>query len=184
MREVEPLRPSTQEIAMSLPPNAKKKLPPRSFLLECFAYDQDTGELLWKKRPRRHFATEFGWKAFNTQFADKPALTSLSDSGNRTGCINGRQVSAKRVVWKIVHGTDPWKIRAINGDPSDLRIENMTECRRGGKSGVQGVFKSGKCWRAKIFVDGSYKWLGGFDSKSKAIAARKAAEEKYWATPQ
>ena len=42
-----------------------KELPSQKYLLECFDYDQDTGELTWKKRPRHHFGSVGAWKSFN-----------------------------------------------------------------------------------------------------------------------
>ena len=39
---------------------------------------------------------------------------------------------------------------------------------------------SGEKWKAYIYVDGKQVYLGTFETKEAAIAARKAAELKYW----
>lgn len=104
--------------------------------------------------------------------------------------IDGKQYQAHRIIWKLVHGTEPKQIDHINGDRSDNRIENLREVngtqnarnmklRTCNTVGCHGVYKHGGRWRAVITLGGKKKHLGVFDSTKEAIAARKAAERKY-----
>lgn len=80
----------------------------------------------------------------------------------------------------------------INGNPSDNRklnlrivshLENMQNKKiyKNNASGIIGVSqrRNGK-WYARIMVDGNEMWLGTFETKEDAVAARRAAEEKYF----
>lgn len=80
----------------------------------------------------------------------------------------------------------------INGNPSDNRKENLRvvshlenmknrKLSSANTSGITGVFqtKNGK-WYARIMADGNEIWLGTFETKDDAAAARLAAEEKYF----
>lgn len=81
----------------------------------------------------------------------------------------------------------------INHDPTDnrkcnLRIVNRSQnntnmrLKSSNTSGVTGVSydKSRNKWQANIQVDGRGHYLGRYDSFEDAVAARKAAEEKYF----
>ena len=63
--------------------------------------------------------------------------------------------------------------RGMNNSNRAIRSDNTT--------GVSGVFRTrnGK-WTARIGSNGSHHQLGTYDSFSDAVAARKAAEEKYF----
>ena len=62
----------TEIAEKKLPPPSfrRKQLPPRSFLLECFEYFPDSGELRWKKRPLEHFPGKPGeFTRWNNRYA-------------------------------------------------------------------------------------------------------------------
>lgn len=152
--------------------------------------------LRWKRRPRKHFATEFAWNSFNGQFVSKDAGTL--GAGNRGKeywrvSINSRIYLCHRIVWFLAYGEDPGErhIDHINGSgldntPENLRLATQSENLRNrgvnsnNKSGIKGVVKhkaSGK-WMATINLYGRQRYLGLFSTTEAAAAAysRAAAE--------
>lgn len=158
----------------------------QEFVRRIFDYDPETGVLTW--RVRDDFPTAHLW---NPQFAGKPA-------GNATGRgywvvgINGRSITAHRIVWIWVHGSLPEAdIDHINCDKADNRIANLRAASRSqnsanrpppknNKSGYKGVhFDRGRQrWMAYIKKDWKRHHLGRFDSKEEAIAAYETAALK------
>ena len=59
------------------------------------------------------------------------------------------------------------------------QIRNQRSVRKSA-SGYKGVRRHGSNWQAFIYVDKKFKGLGTFDTIELALAARKAAEKKYW----
>ena len=108
--------------------------------------------------------------------------------------IQGKSYLAHRLAWLFVHGEWPKdQIDHINRDRTDNRICNLREAtikqnqRNLSKScnntsGVPGVhWRSDRAkWWALIESDGQKHYLGMFNTKEEAIAARKAGELKYW----
>lgn len=82
----------------------------------------------------------------------------------------------------------------VNRDRRDNRRENLRAVthrqntrnfgvRATNKSGHPGVaFRRGR-WRAEICVDGRTRYLGSFDSRDAALAARRAGEAAHWGLP-
>ena len=93
----------------------------------------------------------------------------------------------------IANAKDSDMVDHINHDKSDnrrcnLRIVSRSENQQNRKapvncpSGVRGVSRdktSGK-WTSKIWVNKKYKYLGAYHDFDDAVAARKAAEERYF----
>jgi len=129
---------------------------------------------------------------WNSRYAGKEAFTTGDGLGYKHGSIWNRKIKAHRVIWCLVYGEWPdGKIDHISGDRADNRISNLRVVddienarnmarRYDNNSGCTGVSKF-RCsqWRARIHVNGEDKFLGLFDSKDEAIAARQAAEKKY-----
>ena len=176
---------------------AFKALPSIEILNQLVWYEPEDGLLFWLPRtpemfepsPRRtqdHKAAN--WNANN---AWKEAFGNMEPNGYKAGNIKGSRFYAHRIIWKIVYGADPEFIDHINGVRTDNRIENLRSvtkaengrnCRPSPKAsfpmGVRPSVTAGK-WCASISVGNKSVHLGTFPGLDAAVAARKAAEEKY-----
>lgn len=159
-------------------------------LRELLRYDPDTGKLFWRERGQRWFSSFRMCRVWNGQHAGKEAFTTNSHPGGYlAGSVLDRSHLAHRVAWAIHTGAWPSEhIDHINGNPADNRLCNLRAVSndenrrnmarpRNNVSGVAGVTwdsARGK-WAAQI---GQHKkrFLGRFDNKQDAIAARKQAE--------
>jgi hypothetical protein len=166
---------------------AMKSLPSQKFLHQCFDYDQHTGILTWKVRPRVHFLTAQAWKVWNCRFAGKAA-----------GCIihgyvsvvltyrNQRSpIGAHRICWALVTGAWPKdEIDHRNGVRADNRLENLREATVAenaqnnkahvdSTTGFLGIHwhKKQQKWRATIRVGQHRHHLGLFSTPEAAHAA-------------
>lgn len=156
-------------------------------------HDGDRGLLWWRERPRSMFKSDRLWRAFNAQFAGRPALAALDGDGYRSGRILGFNASAHRTMWALCHGEWPSdQIDHINGDRLDNRLVNLREATaadnarnkgmtRRNTSGRIGVFIDGKSgrWAAGIGVDGRWVHLGTWHTFEAACDVREAAEIEY-----
>lgn len=156
---------------------------------QLLRYEPETGRLYWRPRPLSMFPDERAWRIWNTRFADKPALDTIS-RGYRIGSIHYQMFKAHRVVWAMHHGDWPEVIDHINGDPGDNRIENLRSgtqadnlrnvgAKSNSRTGKFGVHRMGAKWSAEIKVSGKKIWLGSFDTFEEATAARTEAERKF-----
>lgn len=164
-------------------------------LNSLISYDPDTGALIWKPRPPTLFSNEKGYaervsKGWNKRCAGKPALDAKGEDGRLSGRLFNKALRAHVAAYALHHGIWPAsEIDHENGDPSDNRILNLRAASHhenmlnrkvpaNNKSGCMGVafeLATGK-WRALITRNGKRVSLGRFQSKAKAIEARKAAE--------
>lgn len=124
---------------------------------------------------------------FLNQWSWKPAGAGYAARNARWGTIYMHRV----LVGVPADGKD---IDHKNGNKLDnrkanLRVVTHSENQRGfrtldsrNQSGYRGVnwFKRTSKWVVRIMVDGKNLNLGYFDDVNDAIAARLAAEEKYW----
>lgn len=77
-------------------------------------YDPETGVFTWRVRPPNHAK----WKSLEAG--------RLNSKGARQISIKGREYTARRLAWLLVHGEWPAvKVEPANGDPDDLRIANL-----------------------------------------------------------
>jgi HNH endonuclease len=164
------------------------QLPPLSYLLECFEYDQETGALRWKKRPEHHFIDSRVYKLWNTKFAGKPAGSNRKS--RLVVALDKKILKAHRVIWKIHYGTEPPSILDhANMNGTDNRIENLREATksqnsqnrlaaRHNTSGYRGVcyHKLFGKYTSVIKANGEVRNLGYFLTPEAAYAARVAAE--------
>jgi HNH endonuclease len=166
------------------------ELPPTEYLRSRLRYNKRTGVLTWRKRPIEHFYSAQYQKRWNTRYADKPAFTSTTKKGYKSGAIDKRLFQAHRVIWKLVTGKDPVDlIDHKDNDGSNNRWKNIREATNGQNMlnmpsrrsrldrGVQQT-RDGK-WAVFIFSRKNLKYLGRFARKADAIAVRRKAELKY-----
>ena len=168
-------------------------LPDQAFLQECFDYHRKTGALIWRHRPREHFATQKAWNFFNQRYAGEPA-GGISLAGYRLIYITGTgRFWAARIIWRLVTGDDPGphemdhKNRCRDDDRwRNLRIatraQNMQNksAHADNHSGLKGVSLDRRRgnWKAGIQVNRVRHHLGCFDSPEAAHAAYRAAAQR------
>ena len=176
-----------------------KPLPSPELLRKLLRYDPETGELFWRERDDSIFSDGgHGGRCgaacrWNGKWAGKQALSYVNKNGYKVGGIMGGVYKSHRVIWAIIHGA--WPIRQIdhiNGCKYDNRVENLRvvdhqenmknqPLRSTNTSGVSGVGwnRRTKKWCANISSGGVQNYLGEFQDKGDAIAARKEAEVEY-----
>ncbi len=168
----------------------------QDYLRILLSYDAETGQLLWRHRPRDMFTEgynggETSWKTWNSRYAGTVA-SNIGNGGYVRVNIFGTRYLGHRLIWMMVHGEWPDEIDHINGDKSDNRLCNIRNVSRqenlrnlarrsDNSSGHTGVSyaKRDDVFLAYITVDSHMKILGRFKSLEDAVAARKAAEAKY-----
>jgi hypothetical protein len=163
-----------------------------ALLHELLAYNPETGELVWKPRPASCFADEAKRASWNTRFAGKLA-GHIHPDGYRHVKILYQEFVAHRVCYAMQAGAWPEdQLDHIDGNRANnawanLRAVSNTENQqnrprqKNNTSGVIGVvwFKPSLKWRAYINVDAKSIHLGYFVDFDDAVAARKAAEERF-----
>lgn len=176
---------------------SKKQLPSVKYLKECFAYDAEHGELIWKERPRHHFSSDSSMKRINTLFAN----TIAGSINTGKGCVYkriklfGYEYAAHRLIWVWHYGDildDSLQIDHINRDGLDNRIENLrlvdqstnqrnAKVRIDNSTGIAGVIPRPKGkYQVRIMTDiNKRKYLGTFSDFFEACCVRKSAELKY-----
>ena len=162
----------------------------QEYVRSLFDYDPETGVLTWKWREPSSASTKSALASINSRFAGRAA--GAKHKGYIRMYVAGEQYYAHRLIWLLVFGEWPDNIDHINGDRSDNRLNNLrsvshTENMRNSSmsslntSGITGVSwrPSSKVWVAYITADRRRKHLGTFAALGDAIAARKAAEERF-----
>jgi hypothetical protein len=159
---------------------------------QVFFYEELSGKLIWNRRPEEEFANSRLANIWNQRWAGKAAGT-IDHKGYLIVCVDSHEYRAHRVVWLMHYGMHAEnQIDHINGVKSDNRISNLRDVhniensrnrsrRQDNTSGHTGVVwhKTVGKWIANIGVNGRLKYIGVFDRKEDAVAARKAAEILY-----
>lgn len=143
----------------------------QKFLLDTFMYDPDSGNLFWRKAPRRNL----------------PA-GSIAGRLHRDGYIQinmkGVSYQAYRLIWIMINGSIPEGIKIDHEDliRSNNRIGNLRlatdaqnranapKLRNYSSSKFKGVSfhkQTGK-WQSQIEYDGDYIFIGHFDDEAEA----------------
>ena len=175
---------SSTKAASTEKPNRKpKRALPIDTIKHFFAYDAISGQVTWKAKPAKQI------------LVGARAGCVWKDARNRYIRIvcTGKWIFAHHVAFVLTYGRYPdGDIDHINGIGTDNRLtnlrevshaENMRNQRRSSAntSGCMGVdfHNVANKWRARIIVDKKEMHLGVFDTKTEAVAARKAAELHY-----
>ena len=160
---------------------------------EYFTYDAETGDLIWKERPREHFKSQKGWILHKARFAGK-----VAGCKNRAGYlvvrVDDTLYLTHRVIWEMHHGPipDELQIDHKNGVKPDSRIENLRLATRSdnlcnrkkditNRVGLKGVYfwpKRNK-FVARIIKQGRAKNLGYFATKGEAALVYAKASLRY-----
>lgn len=176
-----------------------RKLPSPRVLRRLIDYNARTGELKWKMRPAWLFAgNNIGGKAgqakaWNGRWAGQRAFKQVHKTGYLTGVLWSFSFLAHRVAWAVHTGEWPdGDIDHINGDRADNRFSNLRcvtslqnaknqKLPKSNTSGHIGVswIRHHKAWVASICVNRKKMTIGYFKKIEDAIAARKAAEQKF-----
>jgi hypothetical protein len=165
-----------------------KTLPCPTLLRQLLSYEPETGMLFWKARPISMFNSMRACNAWNGKHLGKPAFISVHVQGYPQGQINRRTIKAHRVIWAMCLGAWPDTIDHIDGDVTNNRLSNLrnttqaennrnASIRSDNKSGQQGVHWNEQRQKWVAVVAGKY--LGVFNTKSRAIDARKKSEKEY-----
>jgi hypothetical protein len=166
----------------------KKNISPK-FVKSLLNYDKETGVLTWKERGVELFNSERAMNSWNAKLAGEVAFTAKHREGYLHGKILGMGFLAHRIAWACHYGEWPTnEIDHVNGDRTDNRIENLRSCdrsenarncaiRKDNTSGHVGVHfnKLHGTWNATSCG----RHIGSYSTKEEAVAARKAAPEKY-----
>ena len=158
-------------------------LPPLEELKEFLDYNPDTGIFTWIKKPS--YRVKVGQVA-----------GTMNTKGYLQIAFKGIRYFAHRLAYYMYHGVDPLEnlVDHKYGDGSNNEIKNLRLANNSengsnrvnlpsnNTSGVIGVVwnKQVKKWKAQIWVNKVYKYLGYFTNKEDAIKARKEAEIKYY----
>lgn len=153
-------------------------------LKELVSYDPDTGIFIWIKKANRNILTG-------------SVAGSVNSQGYWRIQIDQKSYRAHKLAWLYIFGEFPNGILDHkNRDKLDNRISNLRsvsssinnqncKIRKNNTSGSTGVHldKSRQKWVSYVNIDSKHKHIGYFNTIEEAIAARKAAEEKFYSLP-
>lgn len=147
-------------------------------LRQIVAYDESTGDLLWKR-------------TWGKRIKGEKVGTEIGQEGYMRLKFSGRNYQIHRLVWLYVHGQWPSGfVDHIDGNPRNNRIENLREASQSenlansrkskrNTSGFKGVsLAHNQKWRAYVSAKGKTHWLGYFKTKEEAFAARIVAASR------
>ena len=163
------------------------------YLNECFEYDEVSGNIYWKSRPRSHFKTQKGFKTFNSQRCGKEAGT-LNSCGYLQVNLNKKLILVHRLIF-MLKGYDILRgdcIDHINHNRKDNRFTNLRvvsrkdnsmnlNMRTTNRTGITGVYFNvlESLWYPRIQVGYKNMYLGATKDFFEACCRRKSAELKY-----
>jgi hypothetical protein len=167
-------------------------MPTAEYLKVILDYNEGTGGLTWKTRPREHFNTGPLHLRWNTRFAGKSAGSLPSTDGYCRISIDGTTFVAHRIIWKMQTAHEPteiidhWDLNRGNNAWSNLRQATHSKNHHNMKapanntSGQKGVHwdKSRNRWLAYLMLKGKRHQIGRFRTKDEAARAHREAAHK------
>jgi len=164
----------------------------QEYLKSILDYNPETGNFIWKERPRSHFKNKTTFGSWRTRFVGRVAGTDDGRGYIRIK-VNGKITRAHRLAWLYMRGVWPKdQLDHINHKQYDNRIVNLREARNSdnqkntpmyanNSSGFMGVSwnRSHLKWVSMISDEGKQIYLGTFKQLSDAVYARVNAEKKY-----
>jgi hypothetical protein len=164
-----------------------KQLPSQKYLQECFFYNPETGELIWRERPENHFTSVRSHRSWNGKNQGK-VVSYLNRTGYLLASVNGVRYTVHRLVWKLIYNTDPSIIDHIDTNTKNNRLINLREVTpaqnsrnsklsRRNTTGFKGVSPSkNHRFQAQIRINGMNTSLGSrFSTPEEAYAVYCAA---------
>lgn len=154
-----------------------KPLPSRKQLMKLFRYDAGAGILY-----RRPYVTAHGH-----HFPEKACLCVYK--GYVMTSIKGIHYRVHRIVWKIIHGTEPAEIDHRNCNKVDNRQGNLRAAtksqnvinrprRKRQEDLPRGVERRGNRFRARITTNKRTEFLGNYDTAARAHRAYRDAAQR------
>lgn len=153
-----------------------------SALRSVLYYEPLTGVFIWQGRPP--------WAAPNWNWTGKVAGAKVN--GYMAIKVNYRRYYAHRLAWLYMTGQWPTEqIDHINLDRADNRWVNLRAATaqqnirnrnvmRTSTTGIKGVYRHRKRYRALIGIDGKQVNLGHFEDAKQAAAVRLNAERHHF----
>lgn len=170
-------------------------LPDQATILRYIRYEPDTGKLFWLERDNAHARSVFETYAnvhFNRACAGREIKSSVGNGGYLRVRFLNRTYQAHRLIWCLFHGEWPsLEVDHINRVPSDNRIENLrlatseensrnNSLSKRNSTGATGVYRTkSNRWLASIYIGGSSRRLGIFDTFEEAKEARIKANRTF-----
>ena len=102
-------------------------LPTQQYLQECFDYNEEVGQLLWKHRPLHHFDSVDRYLKWNNSHPGKIAYKIRKNRKTVETYIEGIDYLTRKIIWKLIYGEDVDRIININKDVLDNRIINLSK---------------------------------------------------------
>lgn len=163
----------------------RKPLPPQEYLLKRLRYEPETGKLYWRERDISEFPSQRHALTWNTRYANQEAMcTEIKSSGYLQGYIDNVPYIAHRIIFKMLHGTEPYEIDHDDHNRQNNRPHNLVAVtheknshnqtpRKNNTSGCMGVSwqPHANKWKVKI----SNKHIGYADTFEEAVAMREQA---------
>jgi len=161
---------------------------------DYFTYDAETGDLIWKERPLKHFVDQRSCSIWNTRWSGKVAGNKRKDGYVFVTC-DGKRELKHRIVWEMHKGAIPEGVEVDhrNRVRANSRIENLrlatsvqnkrnNTLRTDNQSGTTGVIWDNRKskWRAYIGIGGNNKHVGYFDDEESAVMARVSAQKEHF----
>jgi hypothetical protein len=160
-----------------------------------FIYNAETGDLIWKKRPRSMFSSDRIFNSWNAKLSGKKVgmnTTKRKACDYRTTKIYRKNVYQHRIAWEMCFGPIEagMMIDHIDGDSFNNKISNLrlvtqgqnclnTRIRSDSLTRLKGVLVARNGFQARIRYSGNIVNLGTYPTRGLAAVARAKAALRY-----